>query len=497
MLLMSFYRLRWSLPSHLLDAIFSCCGIPILADIADSKVAIEILDELQKVIEEGFCTLQLQKSPHLALVSKNFYESRMKGVLAKWLLLWMRGKKLPSLDDAEIIQFVLRGNRSSPTIMAKIKQNLNDDQTKMLNLGYDWLTAYLPFVLQKISRVHFGLLQPFDIQQLEEDGVKIPTSRKLVAVPFVAKDVPSRASEFAHPDVLIGLTILAYRYEGLRHRDFRLVLRHLRDCLDEEGGQYKDRKSYQKFEQWVLSAGKAIRGSKRREKGAKRSALIEQNKKVAQRKKKELVLVSKDKERVIGINIFAEMFIEEDDLIWPLQLIDLRDKEQFKVLYPLLYKLPHAVMYYLNEIIFPEVLEHQGLKLSACGQELGGDMLFGRRIGFSGTPSDILPQELGSCQYERGSDGKVVHFLTSPSICQFEFIPTGWTTASILDFIAKANPPFHALIDTGALVTGMSNKAVAEFLLKAGLVGMKGVVFLDELDRQMVLLRKGLKVRRR
>ena len=40
----------------------------------------------------------------------------------------------------------------------------------------------------------------------------------------------------------------------------------------------------------------------------------------------------------------------------------------------------------------------------------------------------------------------------------------------------------------------MSNKAVAEYLLVTGLPEMKGVVFLDELDRQMVLLRKGLKV---
>lgn len=29
--------LRWSIPSHLLDAIFSCCGMPIVADIADSR----------------------------------------------------------------------------------------------------------------------------------------------------------------------------------------------------------------------------------------------------------------------------------------------------------------------------------------------------------------------------------------------------------------------------------------------------------------------------
>ena len=32
----------------------------------------------------------------------------------------------------------------------------------------------------------------------------MPKSRKLLAIPFTGKDVPSRASEFAHPDVVIG-----------------------------------------------------------------------------------------------------------------------------------------------------------------------------------------------------------------------------------------------------------------------------------------------------
>ena len=88
----------------------------------------------------------------------------------------------------------------------------------------------------------------------------------------------------------------------------------------------------------------------------------------------------------------------------------------------------------------------------------------------------------------------MVHFLTSPSIASYVHLPQGWTAYSILEFIATAFPPFHALIDTGALITGLSNKAVATYLLKRGLKDMKGVVFLDELDRQMVLLRKGLKV---
>lgn len=449
--------LRWGIPSHLLDAIFCCTGMPILADIADSKIAKEILDELDLVIRRGFDTLQLLRSPHLVVVSKNFYDSEMKMPLMKWLLLWLRARKVPTLTDAEIIEFLGSGNRCSAGVLQKMKNVLGDDHVKMLNLGFDWINSYLPFVLQKVNRVSFGLLQEHDIEQLEADGVKIPTSRKLTAVPFVAKDVPSRSSEFAHPDVLIGLTVLAFRYEGLRKNDFHLVLRHLRDTMEEEGGLYKDRPSCQKFETWVLAAGKAIRGSKKREKNTTRKS---HNAAGGAVKRKSIIIASTSKSSTIittgpsgmtvssakeTIDIFNDIFSEDDDLIWPLQLIDLKDKEQFRVLYPLLYKLPHAVMHFLNELIFPEVLAHQGLKLSTCGQELGGDILFSKRIGFSGTPSDILPLELGSCQYERGSDGCVVHYLTSPSVVSYVNIANGWDVFSLLDYIATVSIYIHSL----------------------------------------------------
>ena len=45
----------------------------------------------------------------------------------------------------------------------------------------------------------------------------------------------------------------------------------------------------------------------------------------------------------------------------------------------------------------------------------------------------------------------------------------------------------HALIDTGALITGMSNKEVAAFLLKNGLFNFEGCVYLDEQDVKMIL----------
>ena len=335
--------LRWSIPSHLFDAIFSCCGMPIVADVADSRVAINILERLESVIQEGFTTLQLQKSPHLTLLSRNFYDEKMRPIICDWAILLLRKYKLSELDDQEVTEFLVRGQHSHPQVIAKIKQYMGDDHTKMLNLSHDWITSYLPFCLMKVNRVSFGLLQSHDISQLEADGVKIPQSRKLSAVPFVAKDVPSRASEFAHPDVLIGLTVLAYRYEGLRKRDFYLVMRHLKDEMDDEGGPYEQRHSCQRFEQWILCAGKTIRGSKKREKNELRSMLNNKRRLSGGGAGIDLVAVKaeldKTREQEVdnnsqSVNIFCNVFAHEDDLIWPLQLVDEHDHEQFKVLYP-------------------------------------------------------------------------------------------------------------------------------------------------------------------
>jgi hypothetical protein len=372
------------------------------------------------------------------LTPSGIISSKMKSVLARWLLLWIRAHKLPNCSDSEILDYVLHGSNSSPAMLQKLQRGLADEHVKMLNLGHEWIDCFLPFVLQKINRVHFGLLQPRDVELLEADGVRIPTTRKLLAVPFVGKDVPSRASEFAHPDVLIGLTILAFRYEGLRQRDFGIVIRHMQDRMSDETGNYRDRPTCQRFEQWILCTGKFIRGSKKREKKRQRNTVVALPGAALPTEQSKPPKGPKGQAgAVVAVNVFQDIFNEEDDGIWPLQLVEPRDKEQNRILFALLAKLPHAVMYFLNDIIFPEMLAHQGLKLSTCGQELGGDILFGRRIGFSGTPSDIVPLELGGCQYERGSDGRVVHYLLSTSVMDTVSLPTGWNVKSLLDFIAN------------------------------------------------------------
>ncbi|CAM9444296.1 unnamed protein product, partial [Hapterophycus canaliculatus] len=134
----------------------------------------------------------------------------------------------------------------------------------MLNLTHDWLRSFLPHVLTKIDRVSFGLLTPADLERALEADPKMPKSRKLLAVPFVGKDVPSRASEFSHPDVVIGLTILAYRYEGLRMSDFKLNLRALKEEMEEEqSGPYHLRPACRMLVRWITLAGGTVRGVKR------------------------------------------------------------------------------------------------------------------------------------------------------------------------------------------------------------------------------------------
>lgn len=46
--------------------------------------------------------------------------------------------------------------------------------------------------------------------------------------------------------------------------------------------------------------------------------------------------------------------------------------------------------------------------------------VFGRRMGFSGTPSDLIPKEFGKCVFEEGDDGKIVSVLTSPKIVSYQ-----------------------------------------------------------------------------
>jgi len=109
----------------------------------------------------------------------------------------------------------------------------------------------LPHCLSKINRFAYGLLHANEVPAANP---RMSAGRQLAAVPFVGKDTPSRSSEFAHPDVTIGLTTLAYRYEGLRRADVRRLLVFMLRQHHAQAGPVVLRPERCLFQRWIQGA---------------------------------------------------------------------------------------------------------------------------------------------------------------------------------------------------------------------------------------------------
>ena len=147
--------------------------------------------------------------------------------MAKWMLLWLEANHLCTrLSQQQLVAYLTSdgaglvapdaGGAAATRALQELhssmeRGNIDSKSFQLLNLCSDWLRVYLPHVLQKIDRVSFGLLSVEEHARLLKSEPHMPRSRFKLAIPFVGKDCPSRASEFAHPDIIISLTVLAYR----------------------------------------------------------------------------------------------------------------------------------------------------------------------------------------------------------------------------------------------------------------------------------------------
>jgi len=384
-------------------------------------------------------------------------------------------KESCSVQDAEEVFRTLSYNlqwMDRLLLGGKVVSRVSLPQKKLLNLCRDWLRTFLPHCLAKVNRVSFGLLSDADCKRALKEDPRTPLSRLKLAVPFVGKDVPSSSSEFAHPDITIGLTILGYRYSGLRKSDFMSVVDDITVDFAHEIGPSSERKSSLRFTEWVTAAGGTIRGGP-----------------VKPQKAGNELDRSAPGTPVSAVNEAEQIETEKREVV-QLKYLQKSNVEQMLKLYDLWKLEPLAIYHYLSHSILPTHMRSQRTKISASGQAIGGDMLVEKKIGFSGTPSDLLPVEMGRCDYETGDDGKMLGTVLDPNITSFSFVASNWSMENLLRDIATASdPPFHALIDTGALITGLSNLQVAKALLKYGLPWCQGVVYLDDDDRQQVLVR--------
>ena len=493
---------RWNIALLLLDAIFHTRTQRLsTTEIIPGDDALAILAALRAAVERGIESKALSRLPHLTLLQSGFYDVALHPLLSKWCAIWLVEQPVVALaveaqrggaraaDVAAALTAYIQGSRagtcarSLSTLLiysfvcsfvcsyfffaillfahlflfagnALVSQIPAGDALKVLNISRTWLTSILPHVLSKIHRVSFGLLHPEDEERWKaEEGVvgelRMPPSRRLLAIPFVGKDVPSRSSEFAHPDVLIGSSIMAFRYNGLRRSDLFNVLNVLQVSMRGEPGPYSERPSHIIFEEWKDRA-------------------------------------RRDHPDAAELN--------------KLHLFKPRDAGQMDDAMAVLAFQPVIIAHYLTSSVFPDTMRHQLTKLQASGVDLGSDMLFGLRLGFSGTPSDLLPEELKDIKFEPGSEAQFIRVLSSPEYVSAQVLGS-WTPRGILTQIAASSSEgggaassdaaagsvagapselpaeYAALIDTGALITGMGNEEVARFLLSAGLAHMDACVF--------------------
>jgi len=446
---------RWELPIYLLSLLFVDELRAELewegemqavawrdAEARAGETRADVLASVAEALARGVERFSFQTNPHLVLMDAKFYADELATISARYCLLWVHHLS-PDLrpdiaTNTALIEYITGASDLAATAVAALRA----ETMKMLNLAADWVQSYLPHCLSRIDRVSYGLLSESDKQP-----ASAPESRRLMAVPFLAKDVPSLNSEFAHPDIVIGFTILAYRHEGLRTEDLHRIIKQMKGDFARQIGPRSGRPSNSLFELWKAEARDAwARGAAGSMPGPAPGLLS------------------------------LELFQPEDAM-------------QMANLHRLMTKRPQVAHHYLAQMVFPETMNFHRLKVSACGHELGSDMIFSRRIGFSGTPSNLLPEDLAPCSYEPGSDGKIVEVLTNPVVVSCADVPAGWSARSLLSQVAATEPPFHALIDTGALVTGLDSAEVAELLLQELPAWFEGVVFLDKGDRQMVLMR--------
>ena len=131
-----------------------------------SADARSIMAQLVDNVGQGVKDLALQTQPHLVLLQDAFYSRRLKPLLARWMMLWLRSLPTMSHDisssdgdasaDADAlctaILAYLCGASARSRAAAVVRAGLSPASVQHVNLARDWLSTYLPHVLSKVWR---------------------------------------------------------------------------------------------------------------------------------------------------------------------------------------------------------------------------------------------------------------------------------------------------------------------------------------------------------
>ena len=101
-----------------------------------------------------------------------------------------------------VLQYIGGKDATDDTSIRVRDLGLTDRSVRIFNLARQWIQSLLVHCLSKRNRIDFGLLIAKD--EPNQSVMNKPASRQIMVVPFVGKDRPSAATEFASPNVMIG-----------------------------------------------------------------------------------------------------------------------------------------------------------------------------------------------------------------------------------------------------------------------------------------------------
>lgn len=306
----------------------------------------------------------------------------------------------------------------------------NTDFANLLVLSKEWLVNILPHILQKTLHVDYGPY--FEVINSTKGSTKTYSSHKKLSVPYLGKDTPSKRADFQQPDVIIGLTILHYFYDGLRRDELLELLIHLQSEFEKQNLlSFRERKAAMLFRTWQESAA------------GNESVEINQ--------------------------------------------IDIHDETIIDAMYEKLRYLEAPIRYYLTELIFPKYMKVYSEKLSSNGYDLTS-ILFKVTKGFTGTlhNANCISSNL-NFEPQASTDGSMLHTLCKAQNNQIKFISHTSDAELLQQIDFKESTMF---IDAGGLITHFNNYELVHYILIHAPDNIQGVLFVDDTSQQMQVLRR-------
>jgi len=310
--------------------------------------------------------------------------------------------------------FVADSSSSINELPVKVREW--ESRTFLLALRGFLACGVMVHCLKKRHRVDYGV---------NESG------KKRLAVPFRACDTPSERSEYGHPDMAIGLTILAYYYRGLTPDAVKNAFKLLLEC-----GPAAQKDIYNS---WF-----------------------------------ELSRPEMDTDQIESLDDVRKVDLSNEH-----QLLSLVEFYQFNM---------ETINFWLNHCVFPSETTQFPQKIIGNAWHLA-DNRQGRANGFSGTNENhlVLPLQVKqNMQIKQlaATNGKMLELiLDHPTYISISQV--AWE--SVLNVAIDSS--VDALIDCGALTAGASNVDIAAYLLERIPLGsFKGVIFFDSSQQAWCIL---------